>query len=101
MGREIDVRDHSISRSTPQRAALLQTKANELSGQLPGIQSVKIGRINPGTGNPASLAFAAGAAPAGGPSDYIQRALQHVQAVGPIMGLTETQAPEFVADPQV
>ena len=72
-----------------------------MSGRLPGIQKVQIGRINPSTGNPSSLAFAAAAAPAGGSQDYIQRALQHVQAVGPILGLTATQAPEFVADPQV
>ena len=47
-----DVRDHSRSRLTPQRAALLQSKADELSGRLPGMQKVRIGRINPGTGKP-------------------------------------------------
>ena len=100
MGREVDVRDHSRSRLTPQRAALLQSKADELSGRLPGMQKVRIGRINPATGNPASLAVAA-AVPAGGSQDYIQRALQHVHAVGPVLGLAATQTPEFVADPQV
>ncbi len=64
------------------------------------MQQVRLGRINPGTGNPSSLAGAA-AAPATGSQDYIQRALQHVHTVGPILGLTATQTPEFVADPQV
>src|SRR5437588_636992 len=100
MGREVDVRDHSSSRSTPQRAALLQNKANEISGRMTGAQSIQLGRINPLTGNPSSAALAV-PAPGTGAEDYIQRALHYVNTVGPAMGLTAGQAPEFVADPAV
>src|SRR5260370_1253742 len=93
MGREVDVRDHSSSRLTPQRAALLQSKADELSASMPGMQKVRVGRINPGTGNPSAVAASA---PSGGSQDYIQRALQHVHTVGPILGLTPSQTPEWV-----
>src|SRR5213595_3546878 len=97
MGREIDVRDHSRNRSTPQRAALLQNKANEISSRTPG-HTIQLGRVNPATGNPTAAALAT-PAPAPGEENYIQRALQYVHTVGPAMGLTATQAPEFVADP--
>src|SRR4051812_19388553 len=98
MSREIDVRDHSRNRSTPQRAALLQNKANEISTKTPGVHALQLGRTNPATGNPTAVAMAT-TAPAAGGENYIQRALQYVHTVAPAMGLTATQAPEFVADP--
>ena len=98
MSREIDVRGFTHSRSTPERTASLQMAAASVSERLPGSQTVTLGRINRTTGNPAVLFSAAAPAEKG---NYIQRALQHVQTVGPAMGLTGTQAPEFVADPVV
>jgi Fungalysin metallopeptidase (M36)/Fungalysin/Thermolysin Propeptide Motif len=98
MSREIDVRDFTKSRSTPERTEQMQMAAAAVSERLPGSHTVTVGRMNPATGNPAALFSAAAPTEKG---NYIQRALQHVQTVGPALGMTATQAPEFVADPVV
>src|SRR5437667_937995 len=97
MSREIDVRDFTRSRVTPERATELQSLASEISERLPGTQHIRIDRFDATTGNPAVVVSEASPAESG---NYVERALQHVQAISPALGLT-AQAPEFVADPTV
>src|SRR5262245_28708291 len=100
MSREVDVRDYSRDRATPQRAQLLQAKATQVTGRLEGAAALQLGRMNPHTGNPASISVvSSGTAPAAAASKYIQRALEYAQTISPALGLTEGQTPEFVADP--
>ena len=97
MGREIDVRDFSINRATPEKISQLHALAAELSSRLAGAHRVAIESFNTPTGNP-SLIVSHGAPAIVG--DYVKRALEHVQAIGPALGLIG-QAPEFAADPAV
>jgi hypothetical protein len=97
MSREIDVRDFSASRATPQRVEALRAVAARVSEALPGAHRVNVAKVDATTGNAAAVVSVA-APPAEG--DFIRRALDHVQAIAPAFGLT-TQAPEFVADPVV
>jgi extracellular elastinolytic metalloproteinase len=100
MSREIDVRDYSSNRLTPQRAAMLQTKADVVSAGLQDVRGIRVARINATTGNASLLTFDAPAL-AGTSNDFTQRALRYVQAASPAFGLADTQAPEFLADPAV
>lgn len=93
MSREIDVRDFSINRATNARKNKLNSLASEASSDE---LKVKINRISSFTGNPESLAFELAASEKG---NYVQRALNHVNRLSRTMGLSETQAAEFMADP--
>lgn len=98
MGRERDVRNFTENRVSPDRAADLESLASEVSGQLAGDHRVSIAKFDATTGNPATVVSEA--APAE-PNDYVRRAIEHVTAISPALGLTAAQAPEFVADPAV
>jgi hypothetical protein len=95
MGREVDVRRFETSRVSPERSEALRSVASEVSQALPGGGRVTIESFDPTTGNPATTK-AEGGRPE--PGDYVRRALEHVQAIGPALGL-RGQAAEFVADP--
>jgi extracellular elastinolytic metalloproteinase len=98
MAREVDVREFTDSRVTSERAAELESRASAVSGQLPGSHRVSISEFDATTGNPAAVVSEA--APAEG-DDFVRRALEHVTAISPALGLSAAQAPEFVADPSV
>ncbi len=99
MSREKDVRDFGASRATPARRERLTALAGEVSERLPGSHRVRVEQLDSTTGNPAMLISDGAPAEEG---NYVLRALQHLQAVAPALGLAAAaQAPEFVADPQV
>jgi hypothetical protein len=97
-GTQPDVREFSENRMSQERAAELESQAAEVSGRLPGEHRGKITRFDATTGGPASVASEA--APSVG-QDFVRRALQHVTAISPALGLPACQAPEFVPDPMV
>ena len=97
MSREIDVRDFSVNRATPARTNELRTLSETVSASLPGSHQVVVQGFDPYTGNPSVVASLAAPAIEG---DYVKRALEHVQAISPVLGLV-AQAPEFTADPTV
>jgi extracellular elastinolytic metalloproteinase len=78
--------------------AVLEAAADRVSVALPGEQRVVIQRVDATTGNPRSISVE-GAAPTEG--GFVQRALQHIQAISPAMGFAAEQAPEYIADPTV
>lgn len=99
MSREIDVRRFSDNRVTPEREELLRSLASEVSDQLPGDHRITITGLDATTGNAATVTSEAAPAAEG---DFISRALEHVQAISPVLGLTaQSQPPEFAADPAV
>ncbi len=97
MSRELDVRDISEPRATPEQTEALKEAAERVSEALPGSQRVEVARVNMATGNAAAVVSVD--APAG-QDDYIRRALEHVHTIAPAFGL-EGRAPEFVSDPVV
>ena len=97
MTREIDVRTFTSSRVTPDRVSELRAAADRISEQLAGTHRIRIGQFDATTGNPAVL-ISEGAPPSGG--DVLQRAIEHVQRIGPALGIG-VQAPDFAPDPHV
>ena len=97
MGREFDIRDFSVNGATPARVNQLRALAANVSASLAGSHQVMIQSFNSPTGNP-SVVVSHGAPAVSG--DYVQRVLEHVQTISPVLGLTG-QAPEFTADPAV
>ena len=97
MSREIDRRDFSENRVSPGRGEELESLAAEVSDRLPGDHRVAVAMMDATTGNPATVTSEAAPAHDG---DYVSRALDHVRAISPVLGLTG-QAPEFVADSTV
>ena len=96
MGREIDRRDFSRSRVSPVREHELRSHASAVSDLLPGEQRVQPSNFDATTGNPRIVTSEAAPAEAG---NYVQRALDHVQSIKEVLGLSATQSAEFVADP--
>jgi hypothetical protein len=97
VSREIDVREFRVNRVTPARSSELHALAENVSAALPGMHRVMIQKFDATTGNPAVVASEAAPVVSG---DYVKRALEHVQAISPVLGLT-AQAPEFIADAHV
>jgi extracellular elastinolytic metalloproteinase len=83
---------------TPERESQLEAAAEAASRGLPGDQRVTVRKVDPTTGNPAVVAVESAPASEG---NYVQRALEHVGAIGDALGFAPEQAPEFVADPNV
>lgn len=96
MSRERDIRDFTSNLASEHRASELRSLASNLSSALPGDEALSIERFDATTGNPAAVVSMN--AP-DSDADFITQALDHVQRIGPVMGLTAEQAPEFVADP--
>jgi hypothetical protein len=98
MPREIDRRDPAINLTTPARTNSLNARAMEISESLSGDHVLSIDAFDAPTGNPSLITSAGAPAETG---NWVQRALNHVQEISPILGFEETQAPEFMADPAV
>ena len=81
-----------------ERSAELESLAATISDELSGDHRVSITKFDATTGNPATVTSQSAAAE---PDDFVRRALEHVTAISPALGLTASQAPEFVADPTV
>jgi Fungalysin metallopeptidase (M36) len=96
MSRERDVRDFRVNRATPERVNALRAAAERISAARPE-HRIRITEFDPATGNPGRVE-SDGAT--GGGQDFIRRALDHVQAIAPVLGLAE-RAVELVADPLV
>jgi extracellular elastinolytic metalloproteinase len=101
MSREVDLRDFSVSKITPEREAELRAAAEQLSGQLPGGLGLKITRFDPTTGNPAVIKFQGAGNATGEGDNRVLRVLARLQRLGPILGLAPGQGAEFVAAPTV
>jgi extracellular elastinolytic metalloproteinase len=98
MGREVDRRDFSENRVTPDREAELRSLAMEVSRRLEGPQRVTISEFDPTTGNPKQV-LSESARPEKG--NYVQRALGHLKNISSALGLAAAQPVEFAADPNV
>jgi hypothetical protein len=94
MARELDVRDFEESRATDERKAELDRLAALLSSELPGEHTIRVAKVDATTGNSAIVASRGAPADSG---DFIERALDHVHAISPVLGLAAT-SPEFVPD---
>ena len=98
MARQIDVRT-APDPVDGRRHAALRDAARDVSARvLPGTHTISVESIDSVTGN-AAVITSADADPETG--SLAARALRHVQRIGPAMGLGPSQAPEYVADPQV
>ena len=90
MSRQLDRRPvRGATLLTHERESALAAAAEEASRALPGAQRVTIAEINPTTGNPAVVALEEGPAAEG---NFVQRALEHVQAIGGALGFAPEQA---------
>ena len=100
MSREVDRRPATKGGTivTSARESLLESAAEEVSRALPGEQRVRIARMDPTTGNPATLAVDEAPAEEG---NYVARALAHAQAVKGALGFAAEQPAEFAPDPNV
>ncbi|MEX1026619.1 MAG: M36 family metallopeptidase [Candidatus Paceibacterota bacterium] len=96
MGRELDRRDSTVSRLTPERENRLRGLAEEASNQLPGSHRLNIAGFDPVTGNARSIVSESAPAEKG---NYVQRALDHVRGISRALGFEATQPSEFAADP--
>jgi len=95
---EIDHRDFTESKVSPDREAELKDVAAEVSAGLAGEHAVEVTKLDATTGNPAVVRSSSG--PVVSEDDYVERALDHMQAISPALGLTAPSA-EFEADPHV
>jgi extracellular elastinolytic metalloproteinase len=97
MSREVDRRRRRPGLVTPERETHLRELAAEVSTErLEGEHRLEVATVDYTTGNPAALRSEAAPAEQG---NYIQRALDHLQAAGPALGLEATQPTEYVVDP--
>ncbi|WP_165074592.1 M36 family metallopeptidase [Paludisphaera rhizosphaerae] len=98
MGREIDLRNRLATRLTEARRQDLHAKAADISNAMPVNQAIAIESFSHETGNPSKI-VATGQTPT--KDQYIKRALDYVQDIGPALGFAPTQATEYVPDPNV
>jgi extracellular elastinolytic metalloproteinase len=96
MSREVDRRQRRAGLVTPERETRLHELAAEVSEALPGAHRLEVAAVDSTTGNPAAVHSEEAPAQRG---NYIQRALDHLQAAGPALGLEATQPTEYVVDP--
>ena len=95
MGREIDRRDFRTNRASAARVTDLQHEAERVSDALPAAHRVHIERFSSVLGNPARVTSEASPSETG---NYVKRAIDHLQDIGPVLGLAASQAVEYVAD---
>jgi extracellular elastinolytic metalloproteinase len=99
MRKEIDRRDFSKSRMTESRKKDLTEYAQRISDEKTGGQyKLRIEKFDDTTGNPAIITSESSSEEK---NNYIQRALEHVRSISPVLGLTSSQSKEFVPDPIV
>ncbi len=92
MAREVDCRDHSVSKANDAREARLRSLASAVSDRLPGAHRVRVERLDATTGNPAVVTSQSAPAETG---NYVQRALDHVRMISQALGLTAIQPVEW------
>jgi extracellular elastinolytic metalloproteinase len=103
MVREIDARLDAATEegAVPDDAAAatrgeqLSEAAAAVSEGLPGDHRVEVASLDTETGNAAVVVSSDAEARSGA---YVERALRHLQQIGPALGFGATQAPEYVAD---
>lgn len=98
MGRELDRRKNRAYRGIPDGSARLAMLAEEVSDRLPGDHRISVQEVDVATGTAASVASIGAPAVAG---NYVARAVDHVQAIAPALGLAADQPAEFRPDPTV
>jgi extracellular elastinolytic metalloproteinase len=97
MSREVDRRRRQPGLVTPERQTRLRELAAEVSSErLEGEHRLEVATVDSTTGNPAATRSEAAPAEQG---NYVQRALDHLQAAAPALGLEATQPTEYVVDP--
>ena len=97
MSREVDRRRRRPGLVTPERETHLRELADEVSSErLEGAHRLEVTTVDYTTGNPAAVRSEDAPAEQG---NYIQRALDHLQAASPALGLEATQPTEYVVDP--
>lgn len=97
MIQEIDLRNRTENRTMNDRMDYFESKAEAVSDGLPGDHEVHIEGFDV-TGSPANVVSDAAPAEKG---NYVQRALSHVQAISPVLGLAAddtASTPEFIPD---
>lgn len=99
MSREVDRRDFSVNRVSSAREQELRRLAADISLRgLPGGQRVRVTGFDATTGNPSAVTSEAASA---GEGNYIQRALDHMRTISPVLGFAQEQPVDFAPDPQV
>ncbi len=98
MTREIDRRDFSVNRSTPARTNQLKEHALAVSEHLPADHEIEIKKFDATTANP-SLISSKNAPEE--KNNYVQRALDHLVNISPVLGLELNQPTEFILDPTI
>jgi len=97
MTRELDTREIGVSHIQPAQTTEAHRLAGQISENLPGDYRVEITSFDPMTGNPAAVRSVGGPT---GTGRYVQRALEHVSTISPVLGLN-AQRPEVSPDPSV
>lgn len=94
MSREFDSRKEAQAQPVEAGVERLQRSAGLVSEELPGSHQVEVEATDPVTGRASTIA-SRGAEP--GEDDLVTAAIQHVQAISPVLGLSRVAAPEFRA----
>jgi len=95
---QTDTRDYKFSEDDAHELERLASFAIDESRALPGEHTVRVSKINPTTGTPATLT-SENAAVGGG--SLVSQALRHVQNVGSALGFAPQEPAEFMANPHV
>ena len=95
MARQIDRRDHTRDRASAARISELHNEAERVSDTLPAAHRVRIDRFGATLGNPTRVTSEAAPAESG---NYVERARNHLQRIGPVLGLAASQPVEYIAD---
>ena len=98
MFRDIDVRSHTSQVATDARLQELRLAADILSAELPGDHTIAVETVDIRSGR-ARRVTSVGASPAA--TDLAAAAIDHVNAIRPILGLTAGERVAFKADPTV
>jgi extracellular elastinolytic metalloproteinase len=98
VSRELDRRDFRESKLTETRKQHLHSLASSISEDLPGDQDLRIEAFDPTTANPAVVTVESSPVEEG---VYVERALEYVRRIGPVLGLHDDSTSEFEADPDI
>jgi extracellular elastinolytic metalloproteinase len=100
---EIDKRNFSKNRATPDRQKKLNLKAEEISKKLPDTHKIKIKQFDRTTGNFAEIISESAPIPEdqAEKTSYVKRAEQYLHTLSPALGFASNQTVEFKMDPVV